>query len=343
MEDGDHLERITDGAEWVIVGQGLAGTCLAWALWERAIPFRIIDRGQGGSSRVAAGMINPVTGKNFEPSWRIADFLPDALALYQRVEQRTGCQLWHPLPVLRLAGSDKEWRKISTKLDLPGVAPWVAGVVAAPDGWVGAVELRGGGRLDTRAFLDASRRFFQESGCILTGDAAPRHFQPREIRCEGAAGLIDGRFGASRCAKGEILTLRATGWDERSIRIGAGGWLVPLGGACFKAGSTYEWNELDEVPTAAGRARVEEIAARLGGPAFEVIGHDAGVRPILRRSEPLIGPVGNGAWMFNALGSKGSLYAPGMAARLADWLVHGIEPEPEVDFREFSKRCDGHD
>jgi glycine/D-amino acid oxidase-like deaminating enzyme len=113
--------------------------------------------------------------------------------------------------------------------------------------------------------------------------------------------------------------------------------LVPLGGGLFKAGSTYEWNELDERPTETGRARVEEIAGQLGGGgAFEVVAHEAGVRPILRRSQPLIGPVdAGGGWLFNALGSKGSLYAPGMAARLAAWLLDGTEPEREVDFRHF--------
>ncbi|GAA5125954.1 FAD-binding oxidoreductase [Luteolibacter yonseiensis] len=327
---------------WTIVGQGLAGTCLAWALWERGEEFRIIDRGEGGSSRVAAGMVNPVTGKNFEPSWRISEFLPDALAFYAAVEGRIGRRVWNPFPVLRLAGNDKEWRKIVSKLDAPEVAPWVAGQVAPPDGWAGAVELRGGGRLDTRAFMDGSRDFFEKLGCCRTGDFkdAP---SPRTIRCEGAAGLLGGGYGPQRCAKGEILTVRAEDWDETRIRIGAGGWLVPLGGGLFKAGSTYEWNELDELPTAKGRARVEEIAGRLGGGAFEVIGHEAGVRPILRRSQPLIGPMADGGWMFNALGSKGSLYAPGMAARLAAWLVDGTEPEPEVDFRKFSSQSDGHE
>jgi glycine/D-amino acid oxidase-like deaminating enzyme len=62
------------------------------------------------------------------------------------------------------------------------------------------------------------------------------------------------------------------------------------------------------------------------------------VRPILRRSEPLIGPLDGGGWMLNALGSKGSLYAPGMAGRLARWLLDGVEPEPEVDFRVFREQ-----
>ena len=144
------------GTRWTIVGGGLAGTCLAWRLWERGVPFEWLDGGRGGSSRVAAGMINPVTGKNFEPSWRIAGFLPEAMEFYGWVEKLMERKLWHPLPVVRLARSDKEWRKIQSKLDRPEIEAWWVGEVAAPEGWAGAVELRGGGRLDTRAFIEES-------------------------------------------------------------------------------------------------------------------------------------------------------------------------------------------
>ncbi len=329
------------GPNWRIVGQGLAGTCLAWQLWKRGEPFTLLDRGTGGSSRVAAGMINPVTGKNFEPSWRIADFHPRALAFYAEVEELIGRKLWHPHPVVRLAAYEKEWGKIALKLESPAVAPWVEKTIGAPAGWTGAVRLKGGGRLDTRAFMDGSRAFFREAGMIYQEEfVSGEGIHSGEIRCEGATGLLTGCYGPHRCAKGEILTLRATGWDGESIRIGAGGWLVPQGGGVFKVGSTYEWNDLDELPTAAGRLRVEEIAARLGGDAFEVIDHEAGIRPIMRRSQPLIGPHGEG-WMFNGLGSKGSLYAPAMAAKLVDWMLDGIEPEPEVDFRVFLRQSRG--
>lgn len=323
---------------WTIVGQGLAGTCLAWDLWRRGVPFVLADRERGGSSRVAAGLINPVTGKNFEPSARIEEYLPQALDFYAAVEERLGVKLWHSLPVLRLAGSEREWEKMLAKRSQPDVARWLAhgGAPVDADGWCGALELSGGGRLDTRAFLDGSREFFRQAGVYQAAEIPSSPASGGRIWCDGAAGLMQGRCGPHRCAKGEILTLSASGWDETRIRIGAGGWLVPLGGGLFKAGSTYEWHELDETPTAAGRARVTEISARLGGGNFEVIAHEAGIRPILRRSEPLIGPLGDsGEWMFNGLGSKGSLYAPGVAALLARWLVEKAEPGPELDFRRF--------
>ncbi len=324
---------------WTLVGQGLAGTCLAWELWNRGAAFSLVDSERGGSSRVAAGLVNPVTGKNFEPSSRIGEFLPEALGFYHQVEQQLGKTLWHPLPVLRLADTDKEWHKMVAKSTRPEVARWLAnaGAPVTVAGWAGALEVTGGGRLDTRTFLDESREFFRQLGCYQKAEIPADHPAGNRIWCEGAVGLIRGRFGPHRCAKGEILTISTDGWDESRIRVGAGGWLVPLGNGRFKAGSTYEWNDLNNTPSTVGGARVGAIIRRLGGADFEVIAHEAGVRPILRRSEPLIGPIGDADWMFNALGSKGSLYAPGMARRLARWLTEGIEPEPEVDFRNFSE------
>ncbi|MCU0776251.1 MAG: FAD-binding oxidoreductase [Akkermansiaceae bacterium] len=322
-------------APWTIVGQGLAGTCLAWELWHRGVEFRIIDRERGGSSRVAAGLINPVTGKNFEPTPRVAEFLAEALVFYQTIANLLEGEYWHPLPILRLAADDREWNKMLAKRERPDVACWLAnhGAPHAIDGWLGALEVAGGGRIDTRAFLDASRDFFRGRG-IYQMEEITRSGDTRLIWCDGAAGLIGGRCGSHRCAKGEILTLHASGWSESHIRIGAGGWLVPLGNHRFKAGSTYEWDRLDEKPTGEGREKVMAIARRLGGNAdIGILAHEAGVRPILRRSEPMIGPLDMGGWMFNGLGSKGSLLAPGMARRLAEWICQGIGPEVGMRYR----------
>jgi glycine oxidase len=93
-------------------------------------------------------------------------------------------------------------------------------------------------------------------------------------------------------------------------------WLVPLGGDRFLAGSTYEWDQLDTVPTAAKR---DEICARVRefvGVPFEVVGHTAAVRPVLTTGKPVAewrGRLG----VFNGLGSKGVLLAPSAATRFA--------------------------
>ena len=143
--------------------------------------------------------------------------------------------------------------------------------------------------------------------------------------------MIKGTMGEHRCAKGEILTLRIPRGDESRILIGGGGWLVPVGEGVFKAGATYEWNELNGEPTEAGRLRVSEILSGLGVEEWELVAHEAGIRPIVRRSMPLIGRLPDGAVGFNGLGSKGSLYAPGVARRLVEWMIEGREIEEDLD------------
>lgn len=318
---------------WIIVGQGLAGTCLAWQFHLRGVPFLILDSEQGGSSRIAAGMINPITGKNFQPSWQVAHFLPQAVSFYQSIEAILNLRFWHTLPILRLAQSAQEWDKISAKLAHPDVSPWVGQADQNPaPPWIGSVIVNHGGRLDTRVFLDASREFFRTANRYRPESVTLAHATDHHIWCDGAAGLIAGHFDSHRCAKGEILTLRAPAWDATTIRIGANGWLVPVGNGHFKCGSTYDRDHLSMEPTTAGREKISSIARLLGGEDFAIVDHLAGVRPILRRSEPFIGPWSNG-WMFNGLGSKGSLYAPGFAALLAAWLIDGNEPERVYDIR----------
>lgn len=316
---------------WRIVGQGLAGSCLGLEFLERGIPFKIVDSGTGGSTRVAAGLINPLTGKNFQPSWLIEDFHPYAVDFFKKLGEKFGVDLWHPMPVMRLAETEKEWSKISSKLDLPEVNVWLDHErdVATPAGFIHHVILRGGGWLDTRRFLEVTRAYFQELGLLEEGDEKLDHVDSSRILCEGAQGLMQDQLGSHRCAKGEILTLRAD-WPEAFIKVGAGGWLIPMGQGLFRVGSTYEWNQLDQLPTEAGLARIEALARKLGGDDFQVVEHVAGIRPILRRSQPLIGKNAEGNWILNGLGSKGSLYAPNMAVMLADWMCDGTVPD--VDF-----------
>jgi flavin-dependent dehydrogenase len=311
-----------------IVGMGLAGSCLAWRLEAAGMDFAWADDAREGSaSRVAAGLLNPVTGRNFEPSWRIEEFLPRAVKFFREAEARLDRRLWFPLPVVRLV-SGRDWEKVARKLGRDELARWVERVDESVSGWRAAVILRGGGRFDAPGFCRATREFFASR----RGDPAAA---ARRVSCEGAAGLMAGQLGAHRCAKGEILTLRMPGGDESRILVGGGGWLVPAGSGLFKAGATYEWDRLDGVPTAAGRTRIGEILAALGVTDYEIVAHEAGVRPIVRRSMPLIGPLADGRVVFNGLGSKGSLYAPGAAEDLTVWLAGKGGLDAGLDVREW--------
>jgi glycine/D-amino acid oxidase-like deaminating enzyme len=66
---------------------------------------------------------------------------------------------------------------------------------------------------------------------------------------------------------------------------------------------------------------------------WQVVEHDAAVRPVIRRSRLLMGrlPGTRDAWVMNGLGSKGVLTAPYFAGQLARSLLYGEALDPEVD------------
>ena len=72
--------------EFLIVGQGISGTFLSWYLHKAGRSFIVIDNNDGSSSsRVAAGIINPVTGRRVVKTWMIDEIMPFAVNAYEEM------------------------------------------------------------------------------------------------------------------------------------------------------------------------------------------------------------------------------------------------------------------
>lgn len=308
----------------VIVGLGLAGACTAWHLWNRGVAFRIVDSGKKGSSHVAAGLIHPVTGKNCAVAEGYAHHRAEAEAFYQYGEKQIEKKLWYPLEVVRLLGK-AERKKLLSKFEAGPAAEWVIDMDLNEScrGDI-AITLRGGARLDVAEFLRGSHAFFCKHGLLEEREFSRASSDTLTILCEGAQGLMRGSPIAwkHRCAKGEILTVHAPSWCQSRLVTGRG-WLVPVGEDCYKIGATYEWSQLDEIPSERGLCHIENIAKHLGGEKYTIRSHVAGIRPILRKSQPVAGMILPDVYVLNGLGSKGSLHAPWAARSLVDHLLDG--------------------
>ena len=289
-----------------VIGFGLAGACVALQLQRAGHEVRIVDDGRPGSSHVAAGLVNPVAGRNFEISRDLAESLAVAMPFYREL----GEELFHPIPITRLWFDAKDRAKFERKREQ--FEDWIAKVDDEGVTW------KGGGWLDCPGFLKAARReFLREGGEFIdtpSGNAA--------VWCTGAAGLIREDFPnvAHRSAKGEILTVRIPDWHEERILI-RGGWIIPIGNDLYRTGATYEWENLESGPTDFGRKKVEGILKNFTNLDYEVVDHVAGVRPIIDRSNPSIRFEKGRGWFVNGLGSKGVIYAPGLALDLVRELT----------------------
>ncbi|MEY3190936.1 MAG: hypothetical protein RIS10_1053, partial [Pseudomonadota bacterium] len=72
--------------DFLIIGQGLAGSLLAWELINRGCNVIIVDNGKENASQIAAGLINPVTGMRFVKSTNVDDLLPTAKQCYAQLD-----------------------------------------------------------------------------------------------------------------------------------------------------------------------------------------------------------------------------------------------------------------
>jgi glycine/D-amino acid oxidase-like deaminating enzyme len=340
----------------LIVGQGLAGTVLAWQLRFRGDNVLVVDDPRPiTASRIAAGLATPITGQRLVPSWRFLEFWPVAVEFYRHVERETGRAFFRELPMVRLFKSHEERERI-----LGSRSQEVSSLVRFPEPLVDEANFRNpfggfemtGGQLDVPAFLEASRTAFESEGqylqALLTlpedlelsteGVVVPRWNLKarRAIFCEGLKACENPWFGRLPfdAAKGEILTLRIQGLTEPRV-IHRGLWLAPWMQDLFRAGATYDRDNLNDLPTPSAREEIgQELHSFLRLP-FEVIGHHAAVRPIVVGRHPVIGmhPRFPQLGCYNGLASKGTLQAPFIAGQFADFLLGRGEIEETLNLQ----------
>lgn len=349
-----------DTFDCILIGQGLAGTTLAWTLRWNGLRALLVDRETPvTASRVAAGLITPVTGRRLVKSGDWDVFWPDAVSFYRRVESETSETFFHQTPMVRLFASEEERDRFDHR-----TARVLGEAVRPPDPPVGrdcldapwgAFEMPEAGRLDVSTYLDASRRDFQSEGAYLNAEIDPERdivADDTEVRiptlgvrgrwlvwCQGfdrrslSHGFSPVRFNP---AKGEILTVRVPGLDELRV-IHRGIWLAPAGGSHFHAGATYVWDRLDCHPTEDGRTELCRKLHEFLKLPFDVIGQTAAVRPTMHDFQPVIGlhPVRRRIGIFNGLGSKGALLAPRLARHMSDRLLRGVPLHREIDVRRW--------
>ena len=97
--------------DYIIVGQGIAGSILAYLLRENGQKVVVIDQNTEGSlssSKIAAGVINPITGRRFVKSWYVDALLPSAKQTYQALEKVLNIPIWHERRLIRTLTNAEE-------------------------------------------------------------------------------------------------------------------------------------------------------------------------------------------------------------------------------------------
>ena len=137
---------------------------MAWHLHDLGKSFQIVgDSSMPSSSRVAAGIFNPLTGKKLVKTWLADDLFPYARVFYGNLEKKLGRKLMHLTPIYRPFRSIEEQNTYLAQTADPGISPYVANT---PDPGsempyvntdFGGLEVIQSGWIDLPALLDESR------------------------------------------------------------------------------------------------------------------------------------------------------------------------------------------
>ncbi len=349
--------------DYIIVGQGLAGSALALKLMLRGRRVMVVDNAyHDGASKVAAGVLNPVTGRWMVKTWNVDTVLPAAKNFYRQMEKVCAQPFFAERDILRLCRSAFETRRWEQRRRQDAYTAYVGEALAAGALWPGLHDPCGGfpilqgGWVDTPVWLDAAAAYLRERDAIRSTAFSHGDLQVtragvdwhglrarRIVFCEGWGVRHNPWFRhlPLEPSKGEVLTVRGHVPMPGHI-LNAGKWIVPLPErTLFRIGSTWEWRHVDTQPTAKARGDLLRAAhAMLKDPvdADAVVEHQAGVRPASVDRLPWAGvhPRHPCIAIMNGLGAKGALYAPWLAECLMDSIEHGHPLPAEVDCARFA-------
>lgn len=350
--------------DFLIVGNGLAGSLLAWLLLQRRNKVVIVDQDIGTSaSLTAAGLINPITGKRFvkDPSFEVQ--VESAKNLYRILEKYFARRFYFEKSLVRIFQSKEEashWRKrrfnrkyehyivknYEGDTDIHGINSPFGGYYQSYCGY-----------LDTASLIEQIGRYCHRTNRLISAEFNTKDlsFTKRRlfwknyslkqiIFCEGYRAIKNPFFAwlPFQPSKGEVLNLRTQSKLSDEI-IHWGHWLIPVGnsGLC-KVGTTYQRQYSDEYPSASTTTELLNSVSKLfaNRVSFEFISSKAGIRPNTLDKAPFLGrhPQFSNLSIFNGFGSKGALLIPWYADRYADSLLNQQPPPAEADIARYQKK-----
>jgi glycine/D-amino acid oxidase-like deaminating enzyme len=321
----------------LIVGQGLAGSLLAWELLQQDMRVLVVDPGEENASKVAAGLINPVTGQRLVKTAGVDFLLPAAVTCYQALTRQFKKDFFVPMDMLRVLKTPREQHYAQQRLQQIDYQDFLSksAIQHALIQQDYAVLLQQQtGYLKTRLLLTQLREYLIAKGCYrqtklqytdirLQPQLHWQDLQPRQIVfCEGHQGHQNPWFGnlPFQLAKGEILTGQASSLLPKQI-LNFGYWLIPLSDHSFRVGATFEPGATDiNTSIKAKHQLLEGLTETCPSlQSIQVTEHRVGIRPATLDKQPFIGrhPRYSHLHIFNGFGAKGSLMIPWYARQFA--------------------------
>lgn len=345
--------------EILIIGQGISGTWLSYWLLQQGATVVVMDHADpNASSRVASGVINPVTGRQVVTTWMADTLIPFAEQAYTEmgdllktaILNKTGIlafppsaqmfEAYHqkmnevPAYVHRVDAADEYTRYFRFSFEAVKISPaFHIDLPALLSGW--RQHLLNLGALRNETFV-GEKLEVQNAGVCYAGE-----FYDTIVYCDGTAAFEDAAWQGLPFSfnKGEAVIAEIPDLPGGQIYKFGITTLVPWRNGLWWLGSTYDNRFTDALPTKAFRQRMEQFLELTLKVPYTITDHLASIRPATIDRRPFAGrhPKKPALAIMNGMGTKGVSLAPWLAKQMAEHLLNATPLDPGVDISRFKR------
>ena len=344
--------------DFLIIGQGLAGSVLALTLENNNQNCFIIDQDlEITSSKVAGGIMHPMSFKRCILSWKGNEFFDFSEKFYENYNQKFKIKTYKDLKLFRLFSSYEEqnnWIGKTSFEPYSSILNHQNTSIKEIKSQFGNGEVKKCGQLDVSEFLKQTKVFFKNKNRLINALFDPLKLAKRDgyytyndiqakhvVLCQGTEGANNKLFNYLPLIpnKGELLTIETNHLPQ--VMLSKGIFTFPVKEKIFTLGATYSHTDYSETTTTAAKkellSQMEKIKTLVD---LRIIDHKYGFRPTTTDRKPLLGqhPTLDNLYIFNGMGSKGVLIAPLIAKELHQHIVNKQKLDPASNINRFSKK-----
>jgi len=319
----------------LIIGAGISGVTLAHYAHLEGIETTIIDgNAPNTASKIAAGVINPLSMSRKKVIWKGEEFAKEAWRFYKSIDNGFIAKE----RMFFYGNSQKEINEWETSnANERGFLEYKMDNSA-----YGGFEIVNSGWIDSRRYLKTldNLKVHQGFGEINLDKDLPE--LKKEYDWVVLATGFDGignlqqlyRSDLFKPVLGDVLTVKINNVNRFTHFEGI--FIIPMEEhGIFKLGSTYIHGFTSTEPQEKNKLTLLQKAKDQNIEVVSVLKHETAVRPASFDRFPLIGAIERQQklFLFSGMGSRALLYSPLMAKQLLELMQFNISVWKEVDLR----------
>ena len=336
--------------DYIVIGQGIAGTTIAWWLHLNKKIFYILnDEKKNTSSAAALGIYNPITGRNSVKTWNAEILFKELEKFYSKVEKKINKKILYKKNIYRPYKNIKEANLWNKKISNSKYENYIKSEVnnKKTNGLydeLGGIITSKSGYINVNKYISESKKYFISLGrykkyklnnkkiLIKNNKIKIKNWNANNIiMCIGIDETNNKLFSylPFKHVTGSSITIKSKLKINNIINKGIS--IIPLKNNLKNVGSTYG-NETNNN----GLQELIDKLSKLLKIKYTIIKKKFGIRPATIDRKPFVGkhPIFDNLYILNGLGSKGISLAPFCSKE----LFNSIEQKSKINFEINVKR-----